>query len=148
MPRAVLGFLLLAAVGGPPDARGGDASGFKVVVHASNSLTTMAAADLGQLFLKRTTRWAGGATVVPVDQPTSSAARDAFSRQVLGKPVVAMEAYWAKQLFSGQGTPPLIKPSDREVIAYVRDNPGAVGYVAADAPVEAGTKALTVTGVK
>jgi hypothetical protein len=34
------------------------------------------------------------------------------------------------------------------VLAYVRDNPGAVGYVAADAPGEPGTKVLGLTGLK
>lgn len=119
-----------------------------MVVHATNSLASIEARELSQLFLKRTTRWPGGGVVLPLDQPTSSAVREKFSQQVLSKPPLAMEAYWTKLLFSGQGTPPLMKSNDREVLAYVRDNSGAVGYVATDAPSEAGTKVLAVTGLK
>jgi ABC-type phosphate transport system substrate-binding protein len=152
MAKAALGWIALLgglAAGLLPPATGADeASGFKVVVNASNPLTSVEVADLAQLFLKHATRWVSGAAAVPVDQPGNAPVRDRFSRQVLNRPAVAMEAYWAKQLFSGQATPPLTKPSDREVLAYVRDNPGAVGYVSADAPAENGTKVLPLTGGK
>ena len=47
----------------------------------------------------------------------------------------AVANYWQRQIFSGRGTPPPIKESDAEVIAFVAANPGAIGYVSADAEV-------------
>jgi ABC-type phosphate transport system substrate-binding protein len=43
--------------------------------------------------------------------------------------------YWQQMIVSGRGVPPA-KTSDQDVLAYVKANPGAIGYVGADAPTE------------
>ena len=62
----------------------------------------------------------------------------------IGKEIASVNSYWQQQVFSGRASPPVVKPSDAEVVAYVAATPGAIGYVAADATV-AGVKVLTVT---
>jgi ABC-type phosphate transport system substrate-binding protein len=81
--------------------------------------------------------------VKPVDQAKSSAVRDAFSREILGKSVAAVEQYWTQAIFSGRAVPPVEKHSDADVLAYVRENPGAIGYVSASAPRD-GVKRVTL----
>jgi ABC-type phosphate transport system substrate-binding protein len=143
-PIALFGSLLLGL--SAPAAMGQGSGGFKVIVNATNPVTGMTLMDASQLFLKRTTRWTAGGAVHPIDLPVSSAVREKFSRQVLGKPTLAVEAYWNKQIYSGQVIPPLTKASDREVVAFVRDNAGAIGYIATDTPLEGGVKVVTLTG--
>ena len=46
----------------------------------------------------------------------------------------AVLAYWNQKMFSGAEVPPPQKSSEREVIEFVRNNAGAVGYVSASAP--------------
>lgn len=140
---ALLGIVLLNP--GPPTQGAEKAAAFRIVVHSSNPTTSLSASEVSQLFLKRTTRWSSGGPVQPVDLPTASAVREGFSRKALGRPAVAIEAFWNKQIFSGQGTPPLVKSSDREVMAYVKDNAGAIGYVGTDTPLESGVKVVSLT---
>ncbi len=140
-----LGVVLLLSLG--PPIRGADKpAGFRVIVQASNPAASLSVSDVAQFFMKRTTRWGGGGAVQPVDLPPTSAIRDQFSRSVLGRSAVAVEAYWTKQIFSGQGTPPIVKGSERDVMAYVKENAGAIGYVAADTPLDTGVKAVNLTG--
>lgn len=66
-------------------------------------------------------------------EPAEAAVRERFARKVLDKSPMAVKAYWNQQIFAGRDVPPLEKPSDAEVVAFVRQNPGAVGYVSGGA---------------
>jgi len=139
--RTALAALLVLAIALP--ARPGEPASFQVIVHPSNSVSTFTREHLTRLFLKRSTTWEDGAPVVPVDQPESSEVRGQFTRKVLGKSMSAVRSYWQQRIFSGKDVPPLQRASDEEVIAYVRQNPGAVGYVSAGAA-PAGVKVIPV----
>jgi ABC-type phosphate transport system substrate-binding protein len=138
---AALCLLVLAL----PAARGAP-TGFKVIVHAANPVASLTADELSQFFLKRTTHWRGGGAVVPVDLPVSSNVRDVFSRKVHGRPTEAIDSFWTKKIFSGAAVPPLTLSSEREVVAYVRQNTGAIAYVSVETGVGEGVKILDVSG--
>jgi TonB family protein len=62
----------------------------------------------------------------------SSPLREAFSKDVLG-----MSASAADQAIAAQrGDRPMSVATDREVLAYVRLKPGAIGYVSSSTPVD------------
>ncbi|SRR6266498_294805 len=123
----LIAVLLLAA------ARSPAAESFVVIVNAANS-ATMTRDEIADVFMKRITRWSpSGAPIVVVDELPSSPARQEFSRVVLRRGVEAMEAYWQQQIFSGRDVPPVVKETDDDVLAFVRRNPGAIGYVSAGA---------------
>jgi hypothetical protein len=63
---------------------------------------------------------------------------------VHGKSVTAIKTYWQQQVFSGRDVPPVERPGDAEVVAYVRENVNAIGYVSAGAPLARGVKAVTI----
>ena len=107
------------------------AQNYVVVVNASNPATSVSRSELNNMFLRRVTRWPDGRDAMPVNLSRASAARNDFSRAVHGKPASAIDAYWQAQIFAGKETPPVERPSDAEVIAFVRATPGAVGYIAA-----------------
>jgi ABC-type phosphate transport system substrate-binding protein len=129
-----------------PVARGAPPTGFKVIVSAANAVASLPAGEVSQFFLKRTTKWRTGSPVVPVDLPVASAVREEFSLRVHGRPASAIDSFWTKQIFSGAGVPPLILASEREVVAFVRQNVGAIGYVSAEASGGEGVKVLDVVG--
>ncbi len=120
------------------------AAGVKVIVHGTSPLQSLSKAKIADLFLKRVTRWDNGRTVIPVDQAGSSAARTAFTKELLGKEVLWVKSYWQKMIFSGRATPPAELPSDREVLDFIKANADAIGYVGESATIPAGVKALTV----
>jgi ABC-type phosphate transport system substrate-binding protein len=115
------------------------AGGYQVDVHPPHPAAAVPAAQLSRMFLKKLPKWDHGAAVVPVDQPVDAPVRAEFSKGVHGKAVAAVAAYWQQQIFAGRDVPPAEKAGDDAVLAFVRANPGAVGYVSA---------AATTTGVK
>jgi ABC-type phosphate transport system substrate-binding protein len=120
------------------------AQDFKVIVNSANSTSELPSDVAAKLFLKQTAKFPNGTPAQPVDLAKGSAVRAAFTKSVLGRAVAAVESYWQQQIFSGKDVPPAAKPSDDEVIAFVKANPGAIGYVSAGA----GTGGVKVIDVK
>lgn len=115
----------------------------KVIVNSGNATADLPAATVAKLFLKEAAKFPNGTAATPVDQVKSSATRAAFSKAILGRPVSAVETYWQQQIFSGKEVPPTTKANDDEVIAFVKANAGAIGYVSAGAST-AGVKVVDV----
>jgi ABC-type phosphate transport system substrate-binding protein len=147
MRIAVAALLMSAALGvaGLPAA---DEGSFVVIVAASNPASSIKRQELARFFLKKTGRWSDGRGVVPVDLSAGSPVRSALTRAVLSVEgmgqISAVQNFWLQQVYSGRSTPPAIKATDAEVLAFVTANPGAIGYVGA-APAAGGVKVLTVT---
>jgi ABC-type phosphate transport system substrate-binding protein len=97
------------------------------------------------LFLKRIARWDDGNPVMPVNLDRASATREAFTRAVHGKTVSAIESNWQQQIFAGREAPPTQRNGDAEVLAFVRANPGAIGYVSESATLGSDVKAVPIT---
>lgn len=136
--RTFLSLLLLAVV--PAMATAED---YVVIVHPDNTVDSLSKDELSKLFFKRMTKWKTGGTVAPVDQLQGSPVRAAFSKGVLGKPVGAVVSFWQQQIFAGRDVPPAEKASDGAVIAFVKANAGAIGYVSSGSVV-AGVKVVPV----
>lgn len=140
--RTLLKQLLVAALALLPAAA--LAVDFVVVANPSVQATTLSRGELSRIFTRLQTTWPGGGAARPVDQARSSPVREAFSREVLGKTMPAVEQYWTQAIFSGRAVPPVEKRADAEVLVYVRENPGAIGYVSASAAGAEGVKRITV----
>lgn len=100
-----------------------------VVVHPDNPSITLRRDEVSRLFLKKITRWPDGRTAAPVDLVQSAPARDAFSRDVHRRPASAIKKYWQQMVFSGQSAPPPEVATEEDVLAMVRSDPAAIGYV-------------------
>lgn len=125
-PRVVLsvGLGIWAARAGAQDA-----SAYKVIVNPSNPTAQLSRLKVGEIFLKKAVRWPEGALVMPVEPSARTPMRQRFTLEIYGKQVIAISAYWQQMIFSGKGIPPPEKSTDADVVAYVRDTPGAIGYV-------------------
>jgi ABC-type phosphate transport system substrate-binding protein len=134
------GLWLLAGPVAPSSA----AEPFQVVVHVSNPVSVLSAQEVSKMFLKKVSRWEGGGRVLPVDLEDRSAVREAFSQRVHAKGTVAIKAFWQRMIFSGRDVPPPEMKTVREVLDYVRDHPGAIGYVPAGTGLVDGVKPIRV----
>jgi len=141
-----LALCLLLTVSLPFNAADGapGVSGFVIVVNAANPTSSLPADEISRIFFKKTVRWSNGEHVVAIDLSETSPVRESFSQQIHGRPTSAVKAYWQKMIFSGREVPPVEKTSGEEALAFVRDNTGAIAYVAAGTPLGRGVKALTV----
>ena len=138
-------FVALAVGVISPSAHAADAdAGYKLVVHAANPVTTLSRDNVTQIFLKKTTTWPNGQPIAPVDQRSDAPSRHAFSLSVLRRETHEVASYWNQMIFSGRALPPPTKGSDEEVLAFVRTNPNAIGYVDGETPIGEGVKVVRV----
>lgn len=136
-------FLLGLQLGG--SARPADAADFLVIVNEQNPISTLSPQEISRLFLKKSTRWPDGVGVRAVDLSPASAIRESFSRAIHQKSTSAVKVYWQKMIFSGREVPPPEKGSAAEVVAFVKANRGAIGYVPAGTSLWNGVKVLAVS---
>ena len=139
----VASLCLLASWGFVPSAGAEGPQTYQVIVHEKSAASSVSRTLLADIFLKKVTRWEGGERAVPVDLRPSSAVRQAFSVDVLKRPVGAVRNYWTQRIFAGRELPPPELESDEAVVRFVTNNPGAVGYVSAAAALGA-TKRIEV----
>ncbi len=132
--------ILLAATSLPA----GEPASYRVMLNASNPVTSMARSQVSSLFLKNVSVWPDGRPVLPVDLTEDSPTRQTFSKDIHRRSVAAIKSFWQQKIFSGREVPPPELPSDAEVIAYVKAHAGAVGYVA-QTPSDSGVKVLNIS---
>jgi ABC-type phosphate transport system substrate-binding protein len=104
---------------------------FRVIAHPGVKGGKVPRETLAEIFLKRTVRWSDGVPIEPVERSLTSPLRVSFSRKVLGRSTLEVQAYWSKAMRDGI-RPPIVKGSDEDVIAFVSSTAGAIGYVAVD----------------
>jgi len=121
-----LGLLVLAGAR-PVEAQ------FVVIVNAQSSVGAMSVSDLSRVFQKKNHNLPDGSEAVPVDLGKDSPVREAFSQAVLGRGVSQIEAFWQQQIFAGREVPPDTRSTDEEIIAFVAQTPGGIGYVSTQA---------------
>lgn len=148
LPLAPL--LLLAA---SPSAAQDEPVTWRIVVHADNPVPEVSAKELSRIFYKSMKVWkdwhdAGHEVPIePVDQPKEAEVRKAFSRVIFRKSASAIESYWQRKIITGDDVAPTRVSSDSEVLDYVREHRGAIGYVSATAPLGPGVRSLAISDV-
>jgi ABC-type phosphate transport system substrate-binding protein len=115
-----------------PGAIAGD-DGYKIIVNPNNPITSVDRDFVRDAYLKKTTEWGNGAALRPIDLAPRFPQRDRFTQEVVHKTPSQLKSYWNQQIFSGKGVPPPEADSVDDVIGYVLEHPGAVGYVPASA---------------
>ena len=133
------GLLALTADPAPSPAQD-----FAVIVNVSNPISTLSKDEVAKLFLKKTISWSSGQSASPVELPVTAKVRESFAREVLNKSVAQVRSYWQQQIFSGRDVPPPEKPTEDEVLAFVRANPNAIGYVSRTANMGRGVKVVVL----
>lgn len=131
------GLLLVLVLSGrlagqaPVDAASG--SPYRVIVHHQVKGARISRGALTSIFLKQAPKWNDGSAILPVDQSVRSPVRRSFSGDVLLQGIPEVQIYWQRRMSQGV-TPPPVKATDEEVVAYVASTPGAIGYVSPATP--------------
>ena len=118
---------------------------FKVIVNARTAGEAVPKATLADIYLGRVRRWRDGRPITPVDQPSTSPLRTAFSNVILEMTLPAIRAHWMQRLSAGE-RPPVARQTDAAIIAFVAGQPGAIGYVALETPLPDTVKAVAIDG--
>src|SRR5687768_8067206 len=79
---------------------------YQLIVHPKNGSDSASRAFLRDAFLKKTRHWPNSSPILPADLRPSSRVRSDFSKEVLGRSLGAVRAYWQQRIFSGRDVPP------------------------------------------
>jgi ABC-type phosphate transport system substrate-binding protein len=118
-------------------------SAYRVVVHSQVKGSQIPRAILSSIFLKQAPRWGDGQPVQPVDQSMRSKIRQSFVADVLQQPMVEVQIFWSRKMATGV-TPPPVKQTDQDVLAFVAATPGAIGYVSNSIPLPEGVREIAI----
>ncbi|WP_028025539.1 type 2 periplasmic-binding domain-containing protein [Enterovibrio calviensis] len=125
MKRLVLALLTIAWIAWASSAR----AELVVVVNQDNPVSDLSSRQVIDLYMGRFNAYPDGSSVLTTDLPSDSPVREAFYRQLVGKSVAQINAYWARLLFTGKSEPPQTIPSINDVVDYVKNNKNAIAYI-------------------
>ena len=116
---------------------------YRIIVNPSVKGSQIPRTTLNSIFLKQAPRWADGSPVQPVDQSFRSHVRQSFAADVHQRPLMELQIFWTRRMADGV-TPPPVKQSDDEIVAYVARTPGAIGYVSSATPLPDTVRAVAI----
>lgn len=99
-----------------------------IVVSPGAGLDSVADSAAARLFLGRSSE-IDGVALKPINQDEGQPIRERFEQEVLGMTGARLRSHWSRLIFTGAGEPPEDVGGDDDVKAFVRDNPGAIGYI-------------------
>lgn len=104
-----------------------------IVVHPNSSMNNITPVQAANIFLGKTKTFPNGKLVIPIDQARLSKIRQEFYKKLVNKNQNQLNAYWARQVFTGKSQPPNRVNDNNEVKLLIGDNPGMIGYIDSDA---------------
>lgn len=102
-----------------------------VIVHSENPVSSLRQIEAKLYFLRKIKQaWPGsGANIQPVTLKEDTGISSAFLSKVLKMSEQEVDAYFKQRQFANAETMPSSFQSENQVIEYVRENTGAIGYV-------------------
>jgi len=100
-----------------------------VIVNSNNDITELTRRQVVDLYMGRTSFFPNGKKLQRYDQPINSTVRADFYFRMTQKPIAAINAYWARLLFTGRAAPPRVVSDHLEILEIVEKNPDAIGYL-------------------
>ncbi len=116
-------FIFIALLASPLQA------GIVVIVNSENSTSDFSQRQLVDLFMGRDLYFPDGTMALRLDQSPKSQVRHDFYKNLVGKSVAQINAYWARLLFTGRASPPLVMSDSEGVLKAIKNNANAVGYI-------------------
>ena len=111
------------------------AGDIKVIANPSVKVGSVSLDELRHIYLLERKALSDGSPVEPVLQK-AGATHEAFFRRYLNRDTEEISIYYQRLVFTGKGSIPKSFSSDADVVAYVTQNRGAIGYVSAAANTE------------
>lgn len=87
--------------------------------------------DIKNIFLGSKLTWKDGSNIFIVIQ-RKNPCHKIFLKEFIDKTPAQFSNYWKKQIFTGKGIAPPAKKNDEEVIKFVSQTKGSIGYVSTD----------------
>jgi ABC-type phosphate transport system substrate-binding protein len=123
--KSIISILITAIFLIPEFVMAGDVT---VICNKSVSNSSVSKQDLKNIYMGKKTTWNDNKKIVFVVLDNSNV-NDQFLSSYINKSAAQFSSYWKEKVFTGQGTPPKSLVSDKEMIQFVTQTDGAIGYV-------------------
>lgn len=100
-----------------------------VIVNPQSEITALTHHQIIDIYMGRNSGLTDDQKLQPYDQAIDSRIRSDFYYAITGKPASAINAYWARLLFTGRASPPKSVADDSAMLDIVEKNPMAIGYL-------------------
>lgn len=100
-----------------------------VIMNPASEIDNLTRRQVVDNYMGRALIASNGKKLVPYDNAADSAVREVFYRQLIGKSVASVNAYWAGLLFSGRASPPRRVADSAMMLETIENNPQAIGYI-------------------
>jgi len=97
-----------------------------VITSSSSEITELTRRQVVDTYMGRVLITPNGQRLMPYD---NEVIREAFYRQLIGKTLAGVNAYWAGLLFSGRASPPRRVADNAAMLELIEENPNAIGYI-------------------
>lgn len=104
-------------------------AGVAVITHTGVKEIGLSKEKLADIYLGKIKNYSNGIKIQAVDLPSSDAAHQKFYQDVVKKSDSEVNRYWSKLKFTGKGKPPVQFDDPRDVVKWVSNNEGAIGYI-------------------
>lgn len=131
--------LVLAALALAPLAH----ADFYLIVQAANPQRALTQREAVDLFMGRNRAFHNGNVAQVYDLPRDSTERANFYQLLTGMGPAQINSYWARLMFSGQTMPPYAVENEAAMIAVVKSNANAIGWVQKE-PNDKGLRVLLI----
>ena len=100
-----------------------------IIVNEENPTQQLTIQQVRNIFLGRVLEFPNGQAAIPVAQAEGSQDRRVFMRRLIQKSESQVKSYWARLMFSGNGSPPRELMDAEEVLNLVSLRPNLIGYM-------------------
>lgn len=115
-----------------------------VMLIANNSVgdASLSKGAVKDIYTGKQKKWADGSKI-HLSAQKKNATHKVFAKEFVGKSPSQFRMFWKKMVFTGKGKEPKAFGSDADIMKYVAETEGAIGYVSSGAAVN-GVKTITV----
>jgi ABC-type phosphate transport system substrate-binding protein len=115
----------------------------RVIAHPSVLIDELSTSQIRRIFSMRQSVWPNQQAVVVFVLNEQNISHQIFSKKVLAMFPYQLERIWNKLVFSGLGERPIEVKDEQEMLAKIKNQPGAIGYVVFS-PVDNGVKSIEI----
>lgn len=118
------------------------AADITVIANTSVGDAALSKDAIKEIYTGKQVKWADGSKIQLSAQKKNDT-HETFTREYVGKNPSQFRMFWKKMVFTGKGKAPTAFESDADIIKYVAETEGAIGYVSSGAAVD-GVKTITI----
>lgn len=102
---------------------------FVVVANLHAGIDKMSKDEVINVYMGRNRKLASGVNAQPIDLENPLAEKEIFYSVMVNKELPEISSYWARLMFSGQGSPPRQVMTTEQALELVSSIKGAIAYI-------------------